>query len=291
MTITSVARAPHALGRHAEEREVLAHRRDEVALHALVLNAQQHDHVGALDRLVDRGRRPRAEPLEPGRNQRRRAAGPDLRAHGLEQQHVRPEHAAVQQVADDGDLQAGEPALVRANRERVEQRLRRVLVHAVAGVDDRRAADAREQVRRARRGVPHHDHVGRHRLEVAHGVDERLALGHARGRGRDAERVGAQALLRDLERRARARARLEEEVHDRPAAQGRHLLDGAAANLLHRLGGVEDERDLVGARGRRCRAGAATSAARRRVPACRAAGRRSALSGRSAARVVMAHPR
>jgi hypothetical protein len=61
----------------------------------------------------------------------------------------------------------------------------------------------------------------------------------------DAERVGAEALLGNLERRARAGARLEEQVHDRLAAQRGHLLDGARAHFLHRLGGVEDERDLL----------------------------------------------
>ncbi len=72
--------------------------------------------------------------------------------------------------------------LVLADRERVEQRLRRVLVHAVAGVDDARPADARQQVAGAGRGVAQHDHVGRHRLDVQRGVGERLALEHARGR-------------------------------------------------------------------------------------------------------------
>ena len=56
----------------------------------------------------------------------------------------------------------------------------------------------------------------------------------------DAQRVGAQPLLGDLERRARPRARLEEQVDDGPAAQRRHLLDRPRADLLHRLGGVED---------------------------------------------------
>ena len=55
----------------------------------------------------------------------------------------------MQQVADDRDLQPGEPALVLADGEGVEQRLGRVLVHAVAGVDDRGAA-----VRASRCGAP-----------------------------------------------------------------------------------------------------------------------------------------
>ena len=93
------------------------------------------------------------------------------------------------------------------------------------------AADPRQQVRRAGRGVAHHDHVGRHRLEVARGVEQRLALGDARRRGRDVQRVGAEPLLGDLERGPGARARLEEQVDDRPAAQRRDLLDRPRCRL------------------------------------------------------------
>ena len=56
----------------------------------------------------------------------------------VEQQHVAAEHPAVRQVADDHDvlvLERAHPALQRVG---VEQRLGRVLVHPVAGVDHRR---------------------------------------------------------------------------------------------------------------------------------------------------------
>ena len=109
------------------------------------------------------------------------------------------------------------------------------------------AADARQQVTRARRAVAQHDHARRHRLDVHRRVDQRLALDDARRADGDVERVGAEALLGDLERRARARARLEEQVDDGAAAQRRHLLDRALADFLHRFGGVEDQHDLLGA--------------------------------------------
>src|SRR4029079_4207391 len=65
-------------------------------------------------------------------------------------------------------------------------------------------------------------------------------------RDRDAERVGAQPLLGHLERRPRPGARLEEEIDDGAASQRRDLLDGTRGDLLHRLRGVEDERDFLG---------------------------------------------
>ena len=200
--------------------------------------------VGDLHRLVNRGGHVHPVRGEPGRHQRRRPAREQFGAHPREQQHVRPQHAAVHQVADDGDAESGEPALVFHHREGVEQRLRRVLVHAVAGVDDLRAADARQQVARPGRGVTHHDHVGRHRFEIEGGVDERLAFHHARSRDRHIQGVGAQPLLGDLEGGARARARLEEQVHHGPPPQRGHLLDGALRDLLHGDGRVEDEEDL-----------------------------------------------
>src|SRR5204863_29094 len=55
-----------------------------------------------------------------------------------------------------------------------------------------------------------------------------------------------QPLLGNLERGARARARLEEQVHDRLPAQRRDLLDRPLRDLAHRLGGVEHEVDLFG---------------------------------------------
>ena len=60
----------------------------------------------------------------------------------------------------------------------------------------------------------------------------------------DVHRVGRQALLGELERDARARRVLEEQIDDRRAAERRHLLDGALADLLERLGGIENEKYL-----------------------------------------------
>ena len=70
-----------------------------------------------------------------------------------------------------------------------------------------------------------------------------------RGRG-EVDRVGRQALFGQLERRARARRGLDEEVDDRLAAQRRDLLDLARADLGEALRGVEDQRDLLRRRAR-----------------------------------------
>ncbi len=86
-------------------------------------------------------------------------------------------------VAADRDRQAFDAALVAADGQSVEQRLCRMLVRAVAGIDHRAVDLAREQFDRAGRVMPHHDDVGVHGVQRDGGIDQRLALAH-RGRRR-----------------------------------------------------------------------------------------------------------
>jgi hypothetical protein len=231
---------------HAECSEVLAQRRKEAALHPFELDPQHHDDVGVPYGSVDVRGDVHAQAIEPGRDERGRAADPDFGTQPRQQQQVRAQHAAVQQVAEDRHLESGDAAFALTNGEGVEQCLSRMLVHAVASVDDAGTADARQQVAGARGAVAQDDHARGHRLDVHGGVDQGLTFDHAGGPDGDIEGVRAQPLLRDLERRARARARFEEQVDDGSAPQRRHFLDLALANFLHRLGGVENQHDLVG---------------------------------------------
>src|SRR5690606_29196647 len=154
--------------------------------------------------------------------------------------------AGVQDVAHDAYLDAFEPTEVVTDREHVEEGLRGVLVPPIAGIDHVRGDALRQELRRARGRVPDHDHVDPHRLQIARRVDQRLALLQARAVARHVDRVRAQPLLRELEGDARAGRRLEEEVDDRLAAQDRDLLDRPLADLLERLGRVQDRADLRG---------------------------------------------
>ena len=188
-----------ALGQ-AEVARVFVDRGEEVLALALELDAQHHDHVGVAHAGVQIAGASRPRLRSSGGS---RVGGPTrrtVRAEGAQREDVRARHAAVQDVADDGHREAVEAALALANGERVEQRLRRVLVGAVAGVDDR-AVDARgEEVRRPGRGMAHDDRVGPHRVEVARRVEQRLALGDAAGRDGETDDVGAHAFGGDLER-------------------------------------------------------------------------------------------
>ena len=126
--------------------------------------------------------------------------------------------AAVAQVADDrhdgaldGLAARGELA---AQRVDVEERLRRVLARAVAGVDDRDEGGVRELGDRALVGVAHRDHVAVAGDDPGRVVD-RLALGHRREReaGRRQD-LPAQPGERRLEAEPGARRGLEEQARE-----------------------------------------------------------------------------
>ena len=87
-------------------------------------------------------------------------------------------HARMQHVADNGHTQVMEFFLVMANGEHVQQCLRGVRVAAIAGVDDmhiRRNVPC-NKVRRTALRVAHHEHVGVHRAQVIHGIEQGFAL-------------------------------------------------------------------------------------------------------------------
>src|SRR5262245_23829789 len=158
---------------------------------------------------------------------------------------VRAGHAAVQDVPDDSHLQPGDAAFGAADRQSVEQRLRGVFVRAVAGVDHRRVDYLCYLMRRAGRRMADDYRVGRHRLQIQRGVNERLAFDDARSRSRDVDRVGGQTLRRYLKTRARARGGFEEEIDDGLPAQSRDFFDLSPVYVTESFGGVEDEIDLL----------------------------------------------
>ena len=100
----------------------------------------------------------------------------------------------MQDVADDHQLQTGQVAEVAAYREQVEERLRRVRVPPVAGIDDPRCDVLAHQVGRAGGPMSDDDHIGAQGLQGPRRVYERFAFVYARSRGRHVDNVGAQVL-------------------------------------------------------------------------------------------------
>ena len=243
-----------------EEVEIFADRRHEQALHALGLQAQHHDDVdvlqAALHAVVDFD----AHLVDVGRHQGGRADHAHARAHDLQQVDVRARHPAVHDVAADRHQQALQAAASSSDGERVEQRLGRMLVLAVAGVDDGAVDLLRQEIDRARLAVAHDDGVGPHGVQGHRRVEQGLALAHRGGGDVHVDDVGAQPLGGDLEARARARRVLEEQVDDGAARQEvAPLVDGSVLVDVA-FGKVEQARNGFRRQDPRCREGGATSA-------------------------------
>ncbi len=234
---------PQALRRDPPARGVLTQARHVVraGLHALVLHPEDVDDVRGANR-VDVRRHLR---VEAARQQRRRADERAAHADELERLNERARDAAVQDVADDRDMQPFEPAELLLQRVEVEQRLRRMLVRPVARVDDVCTGDVRDELRRADVRVADDDHVRVVGSERERCVLQRLALVDGRARGLQRHRVGREPLRSELEARRRARRGLVEEIHDEAALQRRQLLQLAIERRGERAGGAEQALDVV----------------------------------------------
>ena len=81
-------------------------------------------------------------------------------------------------VAADRNHQPLDPAPVAADGQRIEQRLGRMFVGAVAGVDHGTVNLARQQLDRARGMVPDHQNVRVHGIQRHRGIDQGFPLAH-----------------------------------------------------------------------------------------------------------------
>ena len=199
--------------------------------------------------------------LERRRQQAARCRQGDVGAEGGVGEHLGAGHPAVADVAHDQDAQALEAADAEllgrralalgqdlAHREAVEQRLGRVLVPAVAGVDHVGALDpVGHLVGRAGRGVADDHGVDAHGLDRLDGVAQALALLDRRARHGEREHVGRQTLGRRLEGQPGPGRLLEEEGGHHLAAQRRDLRHRAPLDLGEGLGDAQDLGDAVAA--------------------------------------------
>ena len=104
----------------------------------------------------------------------------------------------------------------------------------------------RNHIRCARVLMAYNEHVDLHRIERLNGVDKALALHRGRGRTTCIDRIAGKTLLRQLERSARARRRLEEQIADSLATQCWHLLDRALIHLFEGFSVGEHRHDIFG---------------------------------------------
>src|SRR5580698_2755920 len=90
-----------------------------------------------------------------------------------------------------------------------------------------------------------HDGVGSKRLEVADGIEKRLAFGHARALWAHVDDVRSQPFPRNLERRARSRGWLEEQVDDGATEENARAADLVASHPKPAVASVEHGNDIV----------------------------------------------
>src|SRR5262245_65615609 len=116
-----------------------------------------------------------------------------------------------------------------------------MFMRPVAGVDHAGFQSACQKLRCPCGAVAEHDNIGVQCLEIARGVLERFAFSQARSCCRDIDHVSAQTKCSQLERGACACTRLDKKVHQCFAAQCRHFLDFACADLLKRFSCLENK--------------------------------------------------
>ena len=131
--------------------------------------------------------------------------------------------------------------------EGVKEGLGRVLVAAVARIDDARRVPVGQNFSRTSESAANHHDVAVHRLNIGECIMKRFAFHRARARGSNRQRIRAQALRGKLKRNTRARARFKEEVDDEPSLEQGYFLDPAFAFLysekLRRR--IEDQFDFI----------------------------------------------
>src|SRR3954447_730651 len=132
--------------------------------------------VGSFEHFVELVRNGHAKLFELARNQRARTDKRHLRAEFEQTEDIGARDTAKKNVADNHDLKSRDPALSRPDRVEIEQRLRGMLVGAIARVDDARLETFGEELRCARRTMPEDDEIRVIGLEDFRRVLERFAL-------------------------------------------------------------------------------------------------------------------
>ena len=118
--------------------EIFTRRWDEIALHPFVLQTQHHNHISPIQCGIEIAERNGAKSLDAAWHQGRGRDNADFCAQRFEAKQVRSGNAAVQNIADNRHAKVGQRAFVLLDGKGVQQRLSRVAMAAIAGVNHRR---------------------------------------------------------------------------------------------------------------------------------------------------------
>ena len=166
--------------------------------------------------------------------------------HGVQQVNVGARHAAVHDIAANRHGQALQPTLAPPDGDGVEQGLGRMLVGAVAAIDDHTFDLLRKQIDCAALRMAADQHVRVHGIQGKRGIEQRLALLDRTVLDRHIDDVGAKTQRRQLKRCAGARRILEKQIDYGPAAQRLAGSGRAAVALGIMVRPIEQQVDFFG---------------------------------------------
>ena len=182
-----------------------------------MLDAKEVDHIGVGQCFVQIIGHTTAHFLEHPRHECAGAAERDIGAELAQGPDIGAGHAAVKNVAENGDVEAADVAFLFADGKHIEQGLGGMLVRAIAGVHHVGVEKAREKMRRAGGFVADDNDVRVQRLEIARSVFQAFPF-LKRGRiGGEVDDIRTETLGRELEAHTRASGGFDKEVHDRLA--------------------------------------------------------------------------
>src|SRR6267142_1311025 len=156
-------------------------RRDRRFMLPFGLHAKNKNYVRTFERLLDSKDAPngyarRADLFQLARNPHRWPAECELAPEFAKKMNVRTRYAAMLQIAENRDVQTLDRAQPVANRQRIEQPLRRMFVRAVACIDHWDVQMLCYEIRSARGRMPHHQAIRLHRVKRVNGIEQRLAF-------------------------------------------------------------------------------------------------------------------
>ena len=134
----------------------------------------------------------------------------------------------------------------RPDRQRIQQRLGRVFMLAVTGVQHRAVDLLGQQVHRAGMRVAHDQKVRVHRVQRQRGINQRLAFFDRACLHRHVHHIRTQPLARNLETRLGAGRVLEKHVDLRQPLQGFRAFHRLPVQVDIAVGQVQDRGDFGG---------------------------------------------
>ncbi len=224
--------------------------RDGGFVHALGLHTKDENNVGVIESFFQfkdaaDGDAGCGNFFEFARNPHRRSAEREAAAEFPEKMDIGAGDAAVLEVAENRDIQVFDFAQAIADSESVEKALRRVLVRAVAGVDDGNIEMASNEVGSAGGSVAHDEAIGLHGVKRLHSVEKRFAFFQAGGFCLEVHRVGAESGGGRAEADARASGIFEKGESDGFAAEGGKFFERMPLDFLKGPALVEKKSEFL----------------------------------------------